>query len=71
MCIECITCFFPDKNISEEYKLNIVQCIIALLKSLSRDIVMTVYKKNNTARFCEMLYVLLEMAKLERHRLLR
>lgn len=57
--------------ISEEYKLLIVQCMIALTKSLSWDIITDVYKKENTPKLCQALYVALEIAKHEKLRTLR
>lgn len=57
--------------ISEEYKLLIIQCMLALTKSLSWDIIMDIYNKDNTPKLCQALYVVLEIAKYEKLRTLR
>lgn len=58
-------------TISEEYKLLIVQCMISLTKSVSWEIVTEIYKKENTPKLCQALYVALEIAKTEKLRSLR
>lgn len=64
-------CFISVKDVSEEYKLSILECMISLCKSLSWDVVQNIYTKNNAPKLCKMLYVALEMAKKENFRKLR
>lgn len=59
------------KNVSEEYKLSIMECMVSLCKSLSWDLVLNIYTKNNAPKLCQMLYVAIEMAKKESFRKLR
>lgn len=73
-----VICFFLSfvsavavLSISEEYKLLIIQCLFALTKSLSWDVVTEIYKKENTPKLCQALYVTLEIAKNEKLRSLR
>lgn len=45
--------------------------MISLTKSISWDIVIEIYKKENTPKLCQALYVALELAKHEKLRILR
>jgi hypothetical protein len=58
-------------NISEEYKLSIVECMTALAKCLSSCVVESLYVKENAPKLCQMIYVLLELAKNEQFKTLR
>lgn len=64
-------CVFAVLRVSEEYKLVVVQCMISLTKSVSWDVVTELYKKENTPKLCQVLYVALELAKNEKLRTLR
>lgn len=57
--------------ISEEYKLAIMECTIQLSKSLSSDLILEIYTKENAPKLCQMIYVAIEVAKTERMRVLR
>ncbi|CAH0559229.1 unnamed protein product [Brassicogethes aeneus] len=58
-------------NISEEYKLSILDCMTSLAKCLSSEVIFDIYTKENAPKFCQMLYVALEIAKKEQMRSLR
>lgn len=58
-------------EISEEYKLAIMRCTTNLAKSLSSDLILTVYSKENAPKLCQMIYVAIEIAKKEKMRTLR
>ncbi|XP_008201481.1 TELO2-interacting protein 1 homolog [Tribolium castaneum] len=56
---------------SEEYKLSIVQCMTSLAQNLSSSIIEELYVKQNAPKLCQMIYVMLEMAKNEQFKTLR
>ncbi|XP_044259185.1 TELO2-interacting protein 1 homolog [Tribolium madens] len=58
-------------NISEEYKLSIVQCMTSLSKNLSSSVIEELYVKQNAPKLCQMIYVMLEIAKIEQFKALR
>ncbi|KAJ8974649.1 hypothetical protein NQ317_019885 [Molorchus minor] len=57
--------------IYEEYKLSIMQCMTSLAKSVSSELILTLYTKENSPKLCQMLYVAVEIAKTEQLRSLR
>ncbi|RZB40886.1 TELO2-interacting protein 1 -like, partial [Asbolus verrucosus] len=58
-------------DISEEYKLSIVECMISLAKCLDSSVVESLYVKENAPKLCQMIYVLLDLAKMEQFKTLR
>ncbi|XP_063909733.1 TELO2-interacting protein 1 homolog isoform X2 [Zophobas morio] len=58
-------------KISEEYKLSIVECMTALAKCLKSSLIAELYVKENAPKLCQMIYVVLEVAKNEQFRALR
>ncbi|KAG5887572.1 hypothetical protein JTB14_009980 [Gonioctena quinquepunctata] len=57
--------------IHEEYKLSIIECTKSLAKSVSSDLIFDLYTKTNAPKLCQMLYVSIEIAKMEQLRTLR
>lgn len=48
-----------------------MECMVSLANSVSSDLVFDLYTKENAPKFCQMLYVALEIAKQEQLRSLR
>lgn len=48
-----------------------MNCTAKLGESLSSDLILTVYAKENAPKLCQMIYVAIEIAKKEKMRTLR
>ncbi|KAK9721937.1 hypothetical protein QE152_g19937 [Popillia japonica] len=59
------------KDVSEEYKLLVVNGFIALNKAVSTDIMLDIYKKDHVQKFSSIIYACINLAKMEKLRALR
>lgn len=57
--------------VTEEYKLEILKCMICLIESVSEQIIDQLYVKENIPKFSQIIYVCGELAKKEKSRDLR
>ncbi|XP_025829077.1 TELO2-interacting protein 1 homolog [Agrilus planipennis] len=57
--------------VHEEYKLLLVNCITALTRCLTWDVITNLYTKVHAPKLCQIIYVIVEIAKTEHLRKLR
>lgn len=58
-------------NVCEDYKLSIIRCMTTISKSITHSVAEELYIKENAPKLCQMLYVLIEIAKVEKYKTLK